>query len=176
MEDWRSIKERMLVYEAQRWVGVTENSNNSGQLIELFQRCVDGKAVGEPWCMAFIQYCVYAVDSLFHAVFSQSSSSPLYKSEHCLTVWTNSQSLRINEPHLGCIAIWQHFKNDKPTAMGHAGIVVATPTEHNFLSVEGNTSSDSGIVREGDRVYLKKRSISDRNLSMRLKGFLQIWK
>ena len=48
------LKMRLLVWSARLWVGMTEvGGNNRGQVVERFQRAVDGKASGEPWCAAF---------------------------------------------------------------------------------------------------------------------------
>jgi hypothetical protein len=47
-----------LVEFAKKYVGTKEDpkKDNSGELIVLFQKAVDGKAQGEPWCMAFTQF------------------------------------------------------------------------------------------------------------------------
>ena len=54
MADAVAIKERLLIHEAKRWVGVTEvGGNNRGQVVEIFQKAVGGVANGQPWCMDF---------------------------------------------------------------------------------------------------------------------------
>jgi len=44
-------RHKLLVHEAKRWVRFTESGgDNRGQVVEMFQRAVDGKAQGEAWC------------------------------------------------------------------------------------------------------------------------------
>lgn len=169
------LKEQMLIQEAKRWVGITEQGgNNHGQLVELFQRTAGGLANGEPWCMSFAQYCIQEVDkSVVHALVLGCSDkkSLLFKSEHCLTVWNKSQELKIDAPQPGSLCIWQQGQ----TASGHVGIVVAVNADGSIMTIEGNTSSgDAANQREGDGVWLKRKQL-DTAGSLRLKGFLRVW-
>jgi hypothetical protein len=121
--------------------------------------------------MAFIQFCIQAVDSLVADYEGAHEKSPLFKSEHCLTVWNKSQMLKIDAPKPGCLCIWQHGK----TASGHVGIVVGVNADGSIMTVEGNTSSDeAGNQREGDGVWFKHRPLEAAE-SMRVKGFLRVW-
>ena len=52
------LKTTLLSFEANHWIGVIEEGENSGQLIQIFQRAVDNQANTESWCMAFVQYCI----------------------------------------------------------------------------------------------------------------------
>ena len=53
------IRKRLLVLEASRWIGVSEvGGQNKGQLVEMFQKSADDKASKEPWCLAFVLFCV----------------------------------------------------------------------------------------------------------------------
>jgi len=163
-----------LALEALRWVGVRETSRNAGWAVEKFQQTVDGKATGEAWCMAFVQFCVNYIDTLGGAMgLGLETKARLHASEHCLTVWNKTPvEQRLAKPHEGCIVIWQHVDaNNVGTLQGHAGIVIAV-ARSGFQTVEGNTGSDSG--REGDGVYLKTRSHSGHG-SLRVKGFLAPW-
>lgn len=180
MADAVALKERLLIHEAKRWVGVTEvGGNNRGQLVELFQKSVDGRACGEPWCMAFTQFCISTVDHAISALFSDAAScdrSLLYRSKHCLTVWNKSKELRLDKPKPGSLCIWQRHRDGKPTAQGHVGVIVGVNSDGTLLTVEGNTSSEEGVQREGDGVWLKHRRYLDASGgSMRLKGFLRVW-
>ena len=178
MADDAAIKERLLIHEAKRWVGVTEiGGNNRGQLIEMFQRAVGGVANGQPWCMDFVQYCIAVVDDIFAVGFgAESARSALFRSEHCLTVWNHSQELRLDKPKPGSLCIWQRHKDGKPTAQGHVGVVVGVNSDGTLLTVEGNTSAEDGVQREGDGVWLKHRRYLDENAgTMRVKGFLRVW-
>ena len=165
-------KEALLIHEAKRWVGITEQGgNNRGQMVELFQRAAGGLANGEPWCMAFAQFCIQAVDNLVTDCEGLREKSPLFKSEHCLIVWNKSQALKIDSPKPGCLCIWQHGQ----TASGHVGIIVDLNADGSIMTVEGNTSSaDAGNQREGDGVWLKRRRLNTGG-SLRVKGFLKVW-
>ncbi|MEI6806740.1 MAG: CHAP domain-containing protein [Myxococcaceae bacterium] len=146
-------KETLLIHEAKRWVSITEQGgNNRGQLVTLFQRAAGGLANGEPWCMAFVQFCIQAVDTLVADCEGSTQKSLLFKSEHCLCIWQQGQ-----------------------TASGHVGIIVDVNADGSIMTVEGNTSSgDAGNQREGDGVWLKRRCLGA-NASLKLKGFLRVW-
>lgn len=160
---------KFLVAEAKRWVGVIEQSgDNKGQCVEMFQKACDGKAVSESWCMAFVQFCLKNVDDVSVKVFGAKGAHNLFVSEHCLTVWDKSpKSCQTNTPLVGSIAIWQMGS----TMSGHTGIVVNAFGDGTFETIEGNTGPGAGVVREGDGVYLKKRSVKPAG-NMKLLGFL----
>lgn len=166
------LKERLLIHEAKRWVGISEQGgNNRGQLVALFQRAAGGLANGEPWCMSFAQFCIQAVDSLVSDCLEGGEKSALFKSEHCLTVWNKSQTLKIDAPKPGSLCIWQHGQ----TASGHVGIVIDVNADGSIMTAEGNTSSaNAGNQHEGDGVWLKHRHL-DPVGSLRFKGFLRVW-
>lgn len=176
VRDEAFVKNRLLVHEAQRWIGIKEWGNNQGPMVERFQKAVDGRAVGEPWCMAFVQYCISEVDALFAECFSeeQCSASGIYRSEHVLTTFNNSKACQISSPEPGSIICWQMWDGNRPTSSGHTGIVVKVLAPDRVYCVEGNTKDDQGVNREGDGVYLKERTILDSG-RMRVKGFLRAW-
>lgn len=177
MADDVAVKERLLIHEAKRWVGVTEvGGNNRGQMVEMFQKSVDGRAFGEAWCMAFVQFCIKAVDDIAASSGINSKPSPLFRSKHCLTVWNQSKELQMDKPKPGTLCIWQAHKDGKPTAQGHVGVVVGVNEDGTVLTVEGNTSAGDGVQREGDGVWLKRRHyLDDSGGSLRVKGFLRVW-
>ena len=76
-------KNNLLCFEAKKWVGVKEEGANSGQLIKIFQRACDNKAEQEPWCMAFVQYCIKMTDEVYAVIFPDEPPSSIYRSEHC---------------------------------------------------------------------------------------------
>lgn len=166
----KEIKTRLLVAEALRWIGVTEHGNNAGELVSLFQKTVDGKAQGESWCMAYVQYCLkhalYYYDSVYDGC---SPMHGIYSSEHCLTVWNKTpKELRTDKPEIGSIVIWQHGN----TSSGHTGIVVGEKADPEFFTTaEGNTGPGAGVVREGDGVFMKTRSVKGSG-DMKILGFL----
>jgi hypothetical protein len=144
----------------------------------MFQKIVDGKAQGEPWCMAFVQYCLFHVDLLCENLVvdgkpvDKDEDNIIPLTEHCYTAWLQSPMLaRMKYPEIGAIAIWKK----RSSTAGHAGIVVGIKDEVEFFTVEGNTSDpDGGDQREGDGVYMKRRSMFGMG-ELELLGFLNPW-
>lgn len=173
----QALKPKLLAHEAGRWVGVTEHGGeNQGELVSMFQRAVDGKAAGEPWCLAFVQFCIDQVDALGQ-VLGDGEKSRLYRTEHCLTMWRRSPpELRIDKPEPGCLVIWAHLKDGKRTGAGHVGIVEFTHELDAgiFHTVEGNTGGGPDVEREGDGVFRKQRNIEG-TATMEIVGFLRPW-
>lgn len=156
----------VLVEIAQSFVGTKEEGgNNRGDLVEHFQRMVDGKAQDESWCMAFVQFCVQNAARRFDVI----PTLPL--TEHCMTAWTTSRMVDRYAPSDGLVkpgfvAIWQKVG----TSSGHCGIVV--DIAHGVMhTVEGNTSDGEGINRDGDGVYLRARNRTGMG-NMILRGFI----
>ena len=167
------LKEKLLIHEARRWVGITEqDGNNRGQLVQLFQKSAGGLAQGEPWCMAFVQYCVQQVDQLVNDCLEPALPKTLLpKGEHCLAVWNQSQNLRLDKPKPGSLCVWQHGN----TASGHIGVVVDVNPDRSIMTIEGNTSPGSqGNQREGGGVWLKCRDLNAIG-ELKVKGFLAVW-
>jgi len=172
-------KMSLLVLEAHRWLGVRENGGqNKGKDVERFQKAVDGKASGEPWCACFVAFCVKEVDRRYSESFPDHPLMPtskLYETEHCLTLWGRSPfECRVFEPEEGSIAVWGHYQLGKATGKGHVGIVIGHDLE-TFHTIEGNTSAGDGINREGDGVYLRIRNIREYGINFKLIGFLRPW-
>lgn len=154
-----------LVKEAKKWVGVKEKGgNNRGPEVEMFQKAVDGKASKEAWCMAFVQYCIKQIEHGFNA------KSKVYKSEHCLTTYGNSpDSIKLENPEVGCVIIWRHGESSN----GHTGIVTEIIDKDWVRVCEGNTGNPDDVVeREGDGVFLKKRSVHGAG-EMKVWGYLK---
>ncbi len=154
-----------LIEVAKKEIGVKEDpiGSNCGARIEEYQRAVDGRANAESWCMCFVQFLVKEVEK------ANKVKSLLFRSESCMTVWERSPiEMRRESPSPGCIAIWQ-LGNSRA---GHTGIVTEVLKDGKFTSVEGNTTIDKGIIREGFGVFFKTRSLKTTQ-SFKLKGFLK---
>lgn len=161
-----SSKSQELIDLASSFSGTKEEgSDNSGPMIELFQRAVDGVASKESWCMCFVQFCIKQIEKKY------AVKSKIFKSEHCLTVWNKSpKELRLVEPEPGCLIIWQ-FGNG---SSGHCGIV-KTVGKDKVATIEGNTSGNSKeIVREGDEVAEKLR-LRAGSKTMKVIGYLKVF-
>lgn len=154
-----------LLNEALSWLGTTEDKkigDNKGTEVELFQRAVDGKAQGEPWCMAFVQFCIQQIET------KNKIKCLVYKSEHCMTVFRESKHKCVKNPAPGDIVIWRMGN----TASGHVGIVNKILGDGWMETVEGNTSDSSKLDRNGDGIYLKKRSMTGSE-NFRVMGFIR---
>ena len=138
---------------------VREIVPNKGKWVEAFQKAVDGKAQGEPWCMSMVW-------ALLNWVATETGKvSPLYRSEHCQTVWKHSpMHLRDGLPRAGSLMLWEKIG----TFNGHVGIIERV--EHDIIhTIEGNVSENQ---QEG--VFRKQRTVNDMG-SYRLLGFLRPW-
>jgi hypothetical protein len=162
---------KLLTLEAQKWLGVVEKGGaNKGPEVEMFQKALDGKAAGEPWCAAFMMYCIEQVEK------ATGVKSRLFKSEHVLTLWNKSPAdLRAAKPQVGSLVIWQNYRDGRPTISGHVGIVVEHPKPNVIFTIEGNTGPEAGVNREGDGVYKKVRPFPSVSKNMQIKGFLKVW-
>lgn len=155
----------MLVELAESFVGVTEvGGENRGPEVEAFQKAVDGKAQGEPWCMAFLMYCVQKTEQ------ETQLMSAIFRSESVKQVWDFSPDDHKSKlPSVGSIMVWQYGT----TGMGHAGLVTAIAGEL-VETIEGNTGAGPGVVREGDGVFKKTRPLADVG-KMNFIGFLRVF-
>ena len=152
-----------LIEEAKKWIGVKEATNhNDGKEVEMFQKAVDGKAQGESWCMAFVQFCLQRVET------SQQTRTNMYSSEHCLTVWNKTGTgMHRTAPEPGFVVIWRHGA----TTQGHTGIVTEVLANGEFTTIEGNTGNGKGVIRDGDGVYNRTRSVTGAG-EMKVVGFI----
>lgn len=154
-----------LIEEAKKWIGVHEDKSkgdNCGKEVEMFQKAVDGKAQKESWCMAFVQFCIKQVEQ------KNKIQCLVFKSEHCLTVFRESQSKVVKDPQPGDLIIWR-FGN---TSNGHVGIIEKLLGEGRCMTIEGNTSNSQSVEREGDGVFSKNRSLKGSE-QMRVVGFIR---
>lgn len=171
MQSIISTRNQILILEAERWLGVQEHGgNNRGEIVSMFQRAI-GRAVNEPWCMSFVQYCCMEVDRWANKLLNQNIENQLNKSEHCMTVWRETpKGCRLSKPVPGCVPIWNFAGTDD----GHTGIAKAFDRQI-IIDIEGNTSDDSKtIVREGHGVRKKRRPMRSIG-KMNLVGFLDPW-
>jgi hypothetical protein len=148
------------------YVGITEaTGQNDGPIIERFQKAVDGKAQGEPYCMGFLQFCALETAE------AHGGRVLAVRSESVLAVWNQTPTVyRKRIPAPGRWALWQHGES----WAGHAGIVRSVGPDW-IETVEANTSpGGTTIVREGEGVYIRRRSLKPVG-TMRLLGFLQVF-
>lgn len=151
----------MFVKAMEAMIGVSEKGgNNSGADVESIQDTV-GRAEKEAWCMGTVQTAVAFVE----VVTGLGSRFPV--TEHCMTALANSVVKYMN-PKRGLVCIWQHGTSQA----GHTGVVCDVTPPNDFMCIEGNTGPGGGVVREGDGVYKKARSIHKVG-DMSVRGFLE---
>lgn len=162
-------KDARLLYQQANsaFVGIREKTgNNDGPLVELLQETI-GSASQEAWCMSAQQ------SALAYAELKTGIKSPIFASEHCLTVWTNTpKEQRVKfTPLAGAMVIWRHGN----TQNGHTGCVWSAD-EAIFTATEGNTTGgvdpNGKVVRDGSGFYFTKRSRAG-NGDMHVVGFLK---
>lgn len=150
-------------------VGIREvGGNNKGPIVTLIQETVDGPD-HVAWCMSMVQTAVAYVEQKLGV------KSPIFCSEHCLTVWGKTpKTQRVKAvPARGAIVIWQHGTSQS----GHTGVVLEyAHVPGKMACVEGNTESGlnkSGTIeRDGGGVYKTERSIV-KNGNLKVVGFLK---
>ena len=72
----------LFIYAAEACVGIVEQGgNNKGLFIVELQKTVDGSADQEPYCMGGVQTWLAYVEKKL------GIKSPIFASEHCMTVW-----------------------------------------------------------------------------------------
>lgn len=166
----------LLLCEARRWVGVTEQGgDNRGQIVEMIQRAVDNRAVGEPWCLALMWWLIQATERQMDALGSPVRSA-LRRTEHCMTMWRESPpGLRMQTPKPGDLVIWNHQgAAGNPTELGHVGLITGIRADGELETIEGNTGGGTDVEREGDGIYEKTRN-PVRTGRMVVQGFLRVW-
>lgn len=151
----------MLVKAMEAMIGVNEKGdNNSGPEVEAIQSTV-GDAEQEAWCMSTVQTAIAFVE----VVTGLSSRFPV--TEHCMTALEKSL-VKFMNPKRGLVCIWQHGSSDS----GHTGVVSDVIGANEFQCIEGNTGPGGGVVRDGDGVYKKLRSLHGAG-EMKVRGFLE---
>jgi hypothetical protein len=163
-----------LVAVAKSFVGTREETTNWSPVIEMFQKEINGRAEREPWCCCFVQYCVRETDrriGIQTCVFPTESVVELWKRT---PLWA-----RTDDPFPGCLMLWWHFKDGKPTGAGHIGIMEAVDRGRavRYRTIEGNTGpdlSDGTVNRDGDGVFERYRNPVG-SPSMRVLGYIDPW-
>ena len=135
--------------------------SNKGPEVEAYLKST-GLGGGYPWCMAFVYYIFNELSKKL------GTTNPLPKTAGVMSHWNKAGSgekiqiadIRKN-PNLmkpGQIFIMK-FGGNK----GHTGIIIdVDPAKKTFSTMEGNTNDQRS--REGDRVGVNTRKMSDRAL------------
>ena len=149
-------------------IGVTEEGNNDGKWVNMYQQSCDPPVTAHgPWCAAFVQYrlrtAALILEEDIPTGFPTSGWCPSYSAwAKKNKVWIPAKScIQDNDlVSVGDLAVF-YFK-----ALGrvaHIGIVVEVPENAGGVwTVEGNTSPEpedySVVERDGDGVFKKWRT------------------
>lgn len=164
-------------------VGIHEEGDpNKGPLVEAIQSTV-GNAEGEPWCCGLIQ------SAIAYAEYVTGKKCDLLATESCLQLFNDAKVKGYVQsfPEKGSLIVWQDYVVEEyefiggervvrrpggPTGRGHIGYVLEVRGDK-LLTIEGNTSPSSEVVREGDGVYKKMRGIVG-SPARRVEGFISV--
>lgn len=151
-----------LLMEAQKWIGLHEKRGEDSLGVNSFRRAVDDVAVGEPWCAAYVCYCIRAVSPRTGAKIAP------HLSELCFDMWHKTPSTyKIQKPVPGSIIVW----NYPGSTRGHMGFVVKKLVDDKILTLEGNTKLPGDTSVSGTGVYFKTRSTKGAD-DMKILGYL----
>jgi hypothetical protein len=164
-------KNEYLAAIASAFIGIKEQSENHGQMVDIFQSST--KTSGQPWCASFVWYCIDRVD-LYQSYVEPNlaTKSTATRSASVLSFWNGSNHMRC-DPKPGSVICYQMYRGGNPTVLGHCGIVLNVAGDK-LLTVEGNTTDVNSINREGDSVVLKHRSVYGSD-TMRILGCIDPW-
>lgn len=151
---------QLVTWLASQFVGVREFGHNAGPVVERFQKAVDGRATGEPWCACFVQYVVRELAPVI------ASTPALFATESTQLLWAHTPTSARVAAEPGAIVVWR--SKAKPLT-GHCGIVSRVDGD-DIVTIEGNTGA--GDQREGDVVAVKHR-IGGQIPGFELLGFLR---
>lgn len=145
-----------------------EGGMNRGKRVEEYQKMV-GLRPGDPWCAAFVAWCV--------AKSRQADTAPTWCSGSAITTWhKGSKRAGLDASTMPTFPdykskvkpgwVWVRAKDAKGATdacrglwvQGHCGIVVGVDNV-GFYTVEGNTNAAGS--RDGDGVYRKLHRWSD---------------
>jgi hypothetical protein len=153
---------RCLIAAAEAFVGLREEGDNRGLMIDLFLKGVN-QPPGQPWCAAFVHHV--GQRSHFDPI-ANKSSWPLPNTASCymLGVYAAQQRILVDEPLDGDVfLLWSPMY----TRFAHTGIVSRvvergkTPAGSPWFdchTIEGNTNDDGGrdgwgVLRRIRRFY-----------------------
>ncbi len=154
----------LVIAAATSFVGLGEEGDNRGQMVELFLREV-GQPAGQPWCAAFVYHVGYWAH-YDHAAARSSWPLPATASCWVLADFARRHKLLASEPQVGDVFLL-YFPTLKRYA--HTGIVVGVDQAigsggdavYVCTTVEGNTNYEG--ARDGRLTLQKTRRFSVKN-------------
>lgn len=146
---------------AREYLGLRETSTNRGPHLEEFWKATnypDGATNREPWCSAFVTFCVKEADRRSPII--NLRVPPFFPAVDQWLPWARN-------PETGCLIFSGASGDRRPMAgdivvfqpkLSHVGIVADDYDGHGIVhTIEGNTNEAGS--REGDGVFQKLRTI-----------------
>lgn len=154
----------MIIHIAEQYVGAEEIGHNSGHLID-YWNSLSGAPQFSPWCASFVMFCVTGTDNQL------STKTNLRLSAHVLSMFNQSRDCWVGRPQKGFLICWQLGD----TLSGHIGIIKEVLPNGDVKTIEGNTTSEQSVNREGR--FVAENIRNPRAVGkLKFKGYLDPWK
>lgn len=154
-----------IISQISAYIGIREDQgDNRSKIIDLINKYM-GLALGSPYCLSAIQYCLGQVEK-------QNDGVKFYLpfTGHCQTFFNSvNPKFKHSTPQAGDVVIWKYAG----TSSGHAGYVEKVLDGGRIQTIEFNTRDSTGVIREGDGCYRCVRSVKGSKL-MPIMGFVRI--
>ena len=137
------------------FVGTQEVGNNGGPQVTMFLKSV-GLRAGNPWCAAFVSYCLSVADIKTMRVRSGLARHFISKNKTIKATKVLQTNMKIP---MGSVVVWRRGT----TTFGHVGFVDKWEGKSG-TTIEGNTTSGKGGKEwDGGGVWYRKRTINPYN-------------
>lgn len=147
---------------ALRYVGPIEKGNNDGPAVRKFLRHV-GLPPGNPWCAAFVSYCLDAANAKLPTIRTALA-----------TGFLRGKYISAKKVYMGFATVPRgsiFVMRYGDTWKGHTGLVISSKGSE-LWTIEGNTSSGrKGSQRDGNGAWIRQRFILPFALN-RIVGFV----
>lgn len=137
------------------FVGTKEVGNNGGYWVTKFLKSV-GLRPGNPWCAAFVSFCLDSADIKTMRVRSGLARHFISKNKTIKATKVLQTNMKIP---MGSVVVWRRGT----TTFGHVGFVDKWEGKSG-TTIEGNTTSGKGGKEwDGGGVWYRKRTINPYN-------------
>lgn len=144
-------------------VGVTEQGGeNRGKAIAIYLASV-GITVPAPWCAAFVYFRLFTAAKLLGLELPEGFPASGYTPDWAHWAKRSGLWIPVAEIRAGRATIRKGdlclFYFSRMGRIAHIGIVTGPMVSGSFPTAEGNTSSGTGVNRDGDGVFARSRRL-----------------
>jgi hypothetical protein len=140
-----------LIEVASHYLGVEEAGLNAGPEVERFQRAAGTRTFLQPWCCAFVQFCVTEVDREFGPRVGPNCLFPTWS---CLTLWRATPRMARCQARPRAVIVWRWTRGSRG---GHVGIITAVNADGTFSTIEADILSATGARSDPGGVHARRR-------------------